>query len=226
MATVKALRALGVSKTFTEGPVTVPVLRDICLEVDAGEIVALEGPSGSGKTTLLLVFGCILTPSSGRVIIGGQEVDSSKPSLLAELRRQHIGFVFQQFNLISSLNVLENVEYALNIKGQHGPDARRRAEELLVSVEMGDRLAFYPSDLSGGQKQRVAIARALAAEPTFICADEPTANLDSRIGLQTLELFRDLARRHGRGVLIATHDPNVGKIVDRKVVMREGRLHG
>jgi putative ABC transport system ATP-binding protein len=219
-----ALEAREVSKTFREGRETVAVLRDASLQVERGEVVALEGPSGSGKTTLLSILGCILTPSSGRVIVDGEEIDARYPQRLPAIRRRSIGFVFQQFNLFPALTARENVEYALNIKGRRGRTARLDAEQALADVGLTDRRDFLPRDLSGGQKQRVAIARALAGEPTILLADEPTANLDSQVGGQILELFRDLAKRDQRALLIVTHDPKVRSIADRVVQIRDGHL--
>src|SRR5262249_13712627 len=154
----------------------VAVLHGISLALAAGEVVALEGPSGSGKTTLLSILGCILTPSSGRVLVEGESVDPEDPRRLPEIRKRSIGFVFQQFNLFPALPARENVESALNVKGVRGAEAREEAERALHQVDLGDRLEFLPRDLSGGQKQRVAIARALAGSPAVLLADEPTAN--------------------------------------------------
>jgi putative ABC transport system ATP-binding protein len=224
IATDHALSARDVTKVFREGRETVQVLRGISLEVARGEVVALEGPSGSGKTTLLSILGCILTPTGGEVVVDGERVDPRRPDRLPAIRRRSIGFVFQQFNLFPALTARENVEYALNIKGRRGREARRAAEQALAEVGLEDRRDFLPRDLSGGQKQRVAIARALAGEPSILLADEPTANLDSQVGTQVLEMFRDLAKRDRRALLIVTHDPKVRAIADRVVQIRDGRL--
>jgi putative ABC transport system ATP-binding protein len=199
----------------------VPVLRGASIEVQRGEIVSLEGPSGSGKTTFLSILGCILTPTTGEVAIEGAPVD---PKRLAEIRRKSIGFVFQQFNLFPALTALENVEFALNVKRVRGEAAHTEAERVLDAVGLGDRKDFLPRDLSGGQKQRVAIARALAGHPTLLLADEPTANLDSQVGTQVLEMFRDLAKREDRALLIVTHDPKVRQVADRVLQISDGRL--
>jgi len=220
----KVIDAEQVVKVFDEGAHKVEVLRGVSLQVSAGEVVALEGPSGSGKTTLLSILGCILTPTSGRITVAGETVDSSRPERLRDVRRRSIGFVFQQYNLFPALSALENVEYALNVKGATGREARAQAQGALERVGLGDRLHFLPRDLSGGQKQRVAIARALAGSPQVILADEPTANLDSAVGAQVLELFRDLAKAESKGVLIVTHDPKVRAIADRVVGIHDGRL--
>ncbi|HLA78852.1 MAG TPA: ABC transporter ATP-binding protein [Vicinamibacteria bacterium] len=220
----RVLEARDVVKVFDEGSQKVEVLRGVSLEVAAGEVVALEGPSGSGKTTLLSIMGLILTPTSGKVTVAGETPNGGGPARLRELRRRAIGFVFQQFNLFPALTALENVEYALNVKGLAGSAAREEARRTLAAVGLSDRLAFLPRDLSGGQKQRVAIARALAGSPQVLLADEPTANLDSAAGMQILELFRDLAKAEGKGLVIVTHDPKVRTVADRVVGIRDGRL--
>jgi putative ABC transport system ATP-binding protein len=218
------LQARDVVKTFREGRETVSVLRGVSLDLSAGEVVALEGPSGSGKTTFLSILGCILTPTEGEIVIDGQRVDPARPGQLPAIRRKSIGFVFQQFNLFPALTAVENVEYALNVKGVRGPAARREAEELLAMVGMTERRDFLPRDLSGGQKQRVAIARAFCNTPSVLLADEPTANLDSQVGGQVLELFRRLAHEQGRALLIVTHDPRVRSICDRVLRIADGLL--
>jgi putative ABC transport system ATP-binding protein len=220
----QVLAAEDVVKVFEEGAQKVEVLRGVSLEVAAGEVVALEGPSGSGKTTLLSIMGCILTATSGRVMVAGQTVDPHRPDHLRDVRRRSIGFVFQQYNLFPALTALENVEYSLNVKGVRGGEAHSEAQRVLERVGLSDRLHFLPRDLSGGQKQRVAIARALAGSPQVILADEPTANLDSAVGVQVLELFRDLAKTESTGLLVVTHDPKVRAVADRVVGIRDGRL--
>ena len=219
---MSVLEATNVTKSFREGSESVAVLKGASLALDRGEIVALEGPSGSGKTTFLTILGCMLTPTSGRVAIDGREVDPNRPDLLPEFRRESIGFVFQQFNLFPALTARENVEYALNLKGRYGRSARREAERLLEAVGLSERRGFLPSDLSGGQKQRVAIARALAGSAPVLLADEPTANLDSQVGTQVLDLFRRLAKDEQRALLIVTHDPKVRGVADRVVQIRDG----
>jgi putative ABC transport system ATP-binding protein len=214
----------GVTKVFEEGSQRVEVLRGVSLDVQEGEVVALEGPSGSGKTTLLSIIGCILTPTTGEVSVAGRRVKLDDPSSLRAVRRESIGFVFQQYNLFPALTALENVEYALNVKGAHGRTAHQEAHRVLERVGLGDRKGFLPRDLSGGQKQRVAIARALAGSPRVILADEPTANLDTAVGTQVLELFRTLAKDERKGLVIVTHDPKVRDVADRVVGIRDGRL--
>lgn len=222
---MSVLLAEGVTKEFREGRgETVAVLRGASLALERGEVVALEGPSGSGKTTFLSILGCILTPTGGRVVVDGEEIDPKRPGRLPEIRKKSIGFVFQQFNLFPALTAVENVEYALNVKGLKGRAARQEAERSLEAVGLADRLRFLPRDLSGGQKQRVAIARALAGGPPILLADEPTANLDSQAGAQVLEMFRDLAKREDRALLIVTHDPKVRAITDRVLQIQDGRV--
>jgi putative ABC transport system ATP-binding protein len=215
------LQATSVEKHFQEGRETIAVLKGIDFYAERGEIVSLEGPSGSGKTTFLSILGCILTPSSGAVVIDGRPVTANR---LPEIRKRSLGFVFQQFNLFPSLTALENVEYALNVKGMKGGDARREAERVIDAVGLGDRQNFLPRELSGGQKQRVAIARALAGNAPILLADEPTANLDSVVGTQVLQMFRDLAKKENRALVIVTHDPKVRDIADRVVKIHDGRL--
>ncbi|HYO52466.1 ABC transporter ATP-binding protein [Archangium sp.] len=220
------LEAHAITKTFQEGHETVTVLRGATLALEQGEIVTLEGPSGSGKTTLLSIIGCILTPTSGRLVVEGEEVDIRRRERLPEIRKRSVGFVFQQYNLFPALTAVENVEFALNIKGQRGREARQEAERVLHAVGLGDRMNFLPRELSGGQKQRVALARALAGHPPILLADEPTANLDSEVGGQVLRMFHELAKRENRALLIVTHDPKVRTIADRVLRIANGCLAG
>jgi len=224
MRTVLAVER--VTKVFEEGRQRVEVLKGITMDVSAGEVVALEGPSGSGKTTLLSIAGCILSPTSGEVEVAGTRVRRTDGAGLREVRRRSIGFVFQQYNLFPALSALENVEYSLNVRGVGGRAAREEAERVLDRVGLGDRRHFLPEDLSGGQKQRVAIARALAGSPPVVLADEPTANLDTSVGAQVLDLFRELTKGGQKGVLVVTHDPKVRRIADRVVGIRDGVLVG
>jgi len=217
------LQASSIEKHFTEGRESVPVLRGIDFEVERGEIVSLEGPSGSGKTTFLSILGCILTASRGEVVVDGRRVDE-RAGTLADIRRRSLGFVFQQFNLFPSLTALENVEYALNVKGVKGNAAHAEAVRVIEAVGLAGRKDYLPRDLSGGQKQRVAIARALAGNAPILLADEPTANLDSAVGTQVLEMFRTLAKQENRALVIVTHDPKVRNVADRVVKIHDGRL--
>jgi putative ABC transport system ATP-binding protein len=218
------LQANDIYKEFSEGEEVISVLNGVSLALQQGEIVSLEGPSGSGKTTLLSILGCIMTATAGDVIVEEQPIDSDDPRLLQETRKRSIGFVFQQYNLIPALTALENVEYALNIKGMQGAEARAEAERVMEEVGLAEKCDAPPRDLSGGQKQRVAIARALAGRSPILLVDEPTANLDSQTSDQILELFRRLARSENRAVLVVTHDPKVRNVVDRVLTIRDGRL--
>jgi putative ABC transport system ATP-binding protein len=215
------LHARNIEKHFTEGRESVPVLRGIDFEVERGEIVSLEGPSGSGKTTFLSILGCILTPTRGEVVVDGERVS---PRRLSAIRKKSLGFVFQQFNLFPALTAVENVEYALNVKGVRGAAAHAEAERVIDAVGLAERKHFLPRDMSGGQKQRVAIARALAGDAPILLADEPTANLDAASGAEVLEMFRALAKRENRSLVIVTHDPKVRAIADRVVRIADGRL--
>lgn len=199
-------------------------LRGVSVEIRAGEMVAVMGPSGSGKSTFMTILGCLDTPTAGRYLLEGRDVSSLEDDALSAIRHRRIGFVFQQFNLFPALTALENVEYALNVKGMKGPAARAEALTVLDAVGLRDRRDFLPRDLSGGQKQRVAVARALAGRPPILLADEPTANLDSQVGMQVLEMFRELAKRENRALLIVTHDHKVRSIADRVVSIRDGQL--
>jgi putative ABC transport system ATP-binding protein len=222
MDTAIAVRDL--TKTYESGEAAVQALREVDLDVARGEVVLLMGPSGSGKTTLLSIMGCILLPTSGSVRIGGREVTRLSEKELPRVRLDHIGFIFQGFNLFPTLTAAENVELALDLKGIRGKVARRRAGELLEQVGLSDKCNTFPSDLSGGQKQRVAIARALAGEPDIILADEPTAALDSHSGRTVIEMLRNLARQRGRAVAIVTHDSRTLEFGDRIVHIEDGRI--
>ena len=209
-------------KTYSEGEARVTALRGVDLDVHAGEIVMLMGPSGSGKTTLLSIMGAILTATSGSVQVSGREVVGLNQKQLPAIRLEHIGFVFQGFNLFPTLTAGENVELMLDLKGIRGAQAKNRAQELLEQVGLGEKYKSFPNDLSGGQKQRVAIARALAGDPQIILADEPTAALDSQTGRIVMQMMKDLAHKRDRAVVIVTHDPRVAEFADRTVHIEDG----
>jgi len=215
------LEAIEVRKTYREGGRAYEILKGVDLQVQFGEIVALEGRSGSGKTTLLSILGCILQPCSGRVILEGREID---PETAVTARREYLGFVFQHCNLIPALSAIHEVSYVLRLKGWRARASREEASRLLDLVGLNDRKLHFPSDLSGGEKQRVAIARAMAGSPPLMLADEPTANLDSETAGEILDLFRQVARRHNRALLVVTHDQAVRTIADRVYKLEDGRL--
>jgi putative ABC transport system ATP-binding protein len=221
-----AIAVRRLTKTYTEGNTGTLALRGVDLDVRRGEVLMLMGPSGSGKTTLLSIMGCILTASSGSVQIAGTEITQLKEKQLPAIRLEHIGFVFQGFNLFPTLTARENVELMLDLKGVAARSAKKRAAELLDQVGLGDKHDTFPSDLSGGQKQRVAIARALAGEPGIILADEPTAALDSHTGQNVMEMMSELAHKRGRAVVIVTHDARVLSFADRIVKIEDGAIAG
>jgi putative ABC transport system ATP-binding protein len=212
------------TKIYSEGAAGVPALRGIDLSIHPGEMVMLIGPSGSGKTTLLSIMGCILSPTGGSVQIAGKEVSNLSQKSLAGIRLEHIGFVFQGFNLFPTLTAGENVELMLDLKGIRGTSARARAQSLLEQVGIGEKYDTFPADLSGGQKQRVAIARALAGEPDILLADEPTAALDSQTGRNVMEMVSELAHQDGRAVVIVTHDLRLLEFADRSVSIEDGLI--
>lgn len=219
-----AVSVRGVTKTFVEGVNTIPVLHGVDLDVEQGEVVLLMGPSGSGKTTLISIMGCILRATSGSIRIAGTEVSQLSERDLPRVRLQQIGFVFQGFNLFPTLTVGENVELALELKGYPLSRSKPEARQLLEQVELAHKYDAFPSDLSGGQKQRVAIARALAGSPGLILADEPTAALDSHSGRNVMQMLQDLAHKHGRAVVVVTHDSRVLEFADRIVRMEDGKI--
>ncbi len=219
-----AIEVRELTKKYDEGATGTLALRGIDLDVQAGELLMLMGPSGSGKTTLLSIMGCILTATSGSVRVAGREVVGLREKELPMLRLEHIGFVFQGFNLFPTLTAGENVELMLDLKGVPAAKAKQRAEELLDQVGLAEKYASFPADLSGGQKQRIAIARALAGDPGIILADEPTAALDSHTGQTVMEMMSDLAHKRGRAVVIVTHDSRVLHFADRIVRIEDGAV--
>jgi putative ABC transport system ATP-binding protein len=217
-----ALVARDLTKTFGDGDLAVTAVRGVDLEVARGEVVLIMGPSGSGKTTLLSMLGGMLSPSSGSVTVDGIDLSRARQRDLPRLRARHFGFVFQDFNLLAALTAVENVELACNLAGVTGTAAHARARDLLERFGLGARLEFRPAKLSGGEQQRVALARALANGPQVLLADEPTANLDSKIGHEVARLLRALAQDEGRSVLVVSHDSRLKEIADRVLWLEDG----
>jgi len=212
----------GLTKTYGSGVAEVTALGGIDLTVDEGQFVAVMGPSGCGKSTLLNLLGGLDTPTSGTVAIGGETLGDLPDDRITELRRRHIGFVFQFFNLIPVLNAVENAALPLRLDGNAKADATAR--EWLERVGLGDRLTNRPDQLSGGQQQRVAIARALSTDPALILADEPTGNLDSRSAGEVAELLQRVSTEWERTVLMVTHDPRIASYARRLVLMKDGQI--
>ena len=202
----------------------VVALDHVSLTVEPGEFIAVMGPSGSGKSTLLNLMGCLDVPTTGKIYFSGQDISRLGDDDLTRLRRDHIGFVFQQFNLIPLLSALENVEYPLILKGRQTGD-RERAAEVLRAVGITEtHFTHKPGELSGGQQQRVAIARALANDPDFLLCDEPTGNLDTKTGTAIMDLIARMNREEGKTVVMVTHDPRMTEYADRTVRIVDGRL--
>lgn len=210
-------------KSYAMGEVDVPVLKDINLHVKPHEFVAIVGPSGSGKSTLMNIIGCLDVPDRGDYILDGSYVDNCTEDELSDIRGTKIGFIFQQFNLLSDLTAYENVEMPLLYHKISKAERRERVMKTLEQVGLADRMNHKPSQLSGGQQQRVAIARVLAAQPSIILADEPTGNLDSTSGMEIMSIIKDLWRQ-GNTIVLITHDMNIANQAQRKVYVRDGRL--
>ena len=218
------IRINDVSKHFGSGDNLTYALKNITLSVDRGEVLMLMGPSGSGKTTLLSIMGCILQPNSGTLTINGVEATGLSARKLGALRLEHLGFIFQEYNLFPTLSVVDNILVALHLRGVKGTEARKRARTALESVGLGDKADAMPETMSGGQKQRLAIARALAGRPSIILADEPTAALDSANGKMIVELMTELAHERNHCVVMVTHDPRTIGYADRMLTIEDGTL--
>lgn len=223
-APLRAIDARQVTKVFGQGALAFRALTDVDFAVDAGELVMLVGPSGSGKTTLLSIIGCVLTATSGEVELFGQPIAHLRERQLPAFRSALIGFIFQGHNLLSSLTARDNVAMVSRLRGQHRAAANREAEQLLARVGLSDKLKSYPAQLSGGQQQRVAVARALAGAPPLLLADEPTAALDAKTGLEVTELLVALCRERGTTIVIVTHDNRIFHLADRIVGIEDGRI--
>jgi len=212
-----------VSRVYRMGPVDVPALADVSLQIDSGEFVAIVGPSGSGKSTMMNILGCLDRPTHGSYHLAGAPVAELDDDSLARLRSRTIGFVFQSYNLLPRTTALENVATPLLYQGVRRTERLRRARATLERLGLGDRVDHEPTELSGGQQQRVAVARALVTEPALILADEPTGNLDSHAGAEVTALLREL-HRSGRTVVLITHDVDVAATADRQIHLLDGRL--
>ena len=213
-----------VTRVYKIGDVETQALRGVNLSIENGEFTALVGPSGSGKTTLLQMIGCLDQPSSGSVWVNGHDVTRLNRNQRADMRKGHIGFIFQFFALIPTLTAYENIEMPLLLNGTSAAERKARVEELLKAVDLADRAQNRPDQMSGGQQQRVAIARALATKPALILADEPTANLDTVNGEQVMEIMTRLNQETGVTFVFATHDPRVIKYARRVVTLRDGLI--
>jgi putative ABC transport system ATP-binding protein len=212
-----------IKKIYQMGKVKVEALRGVSFYIHKGEFVAIMGPSGSGKSTLMHIIGCLDQPTEGNFIIGGKDVSKLNDDKLAEIRNKSIGFVFQQFNLLSRTSILHNVEIPLIYAGQKSKQRRKLAMQVLESVGLGDRVKHKPSEISGGEKQRAAIARALVNNPLIILADEPTGNLDTKTGEEIMKIFYKL-HQQGNTVIMVTHEAEVAKHARRIIHLRDGLI--
>ncbi len=218
------VEARGIVKVLGDAPNQVKVLKGVDLDLNAGELTLMMGPSGSGKTTLLSILGCILSPTEGQLTVAGHPTQGMSKEGLADLRRRHVGFVFQGYNLVPTLTAVENVMLALDLRDINGPEAHDMAAEALEQVGLAHRIKASPSKMSGGEKQRVAIARSLAGSPSVILADEPTAALDGTNGRAVMELLAQVAQDTNRAVLAVTHDHRTLEFADRIVRIDDGRI--
>jgi putative ABC transport system ATP-binding protein len=218
------VQAREVEKKLGSGAGEVQALRGVDFSLRRGELTLLMGPSGSGKTTLLLILGCMLAPSSGEVTVGGASTSKAGKEELAKIRRDHIGFVFQSYHLFPTLTASQNVQLALDIRGERGQAAVEKSREALKMVGLEQKRNSLPLELSGGEQQRVAIARAIVAKPSAILADEPTAALDGANGHTIMRILASIAHERGSAVLVVTHDPRVVPFADRIVQIEDGRL--
>ena len=217
------IRTENLTKVYRMGDAEVYALHDVNLEIKEGEFIAIIGPSGSGKSTLLNMIGCLDTPTSGAVFIDGIDTGKLSENKLAEIRREKIGFIFQQFNLVHTLNALENVALPMFFAGVKRETRLKRAEELLANVGLGDRIYHKPSEMSGGEQQRVAIARALSNDPEVVIGDEPTGNVDTETGNTIMDILEGL-NKEGRTIIVVTHDAEIAARAGRTKRMRDGRV--
>ena len=218
------IQTMGVVRTFGRGSSAVHALKGADLSVPPGRLVALKGRSGSGKTTLINMLGALDRPTEGAVYFMGKEISGLPEKERNELRRKHIGLIFQSFALVPLMSAYENVEFGMRIAGVEAKQFKEKAEEALEYVGLKARMRHRPYELSGGEQQRVAIARAIAHSPQLILADEPTAELDSRMGLQVMKLFKDLVQKQGVTIIMTTHDPAIMEIVDQVYALEDGKI--
>jgi len=216
----------GIVKELGQGAGKIVAVKGVDIELRPGELTLLMGPSGSGKTTLLSILGCILSPTKGTVTVAGTPTLGLSPERLATLRREHIGYIFQSYNLFPTLNALENVRIALDVAGIKGAQAISQAKQALRDVGLGHKFESFPANLSGGEKQRVAVARAIASAPSIVLADEPTAALDSENGHGVMKLLAEIARSQNRSILVVTHDPRTLGYADRVIRIEDGLIVG
>lgn len=211
-------------KIYKLGKLDLAVLKEINLAINPGSFITIMGPSGSGKSTLMYMIGCLDVPTKGKVFLDGKDVSKFSENQLAEIRGKKIGFVFQQFNLLSSLSAVENVAIPMVFQGIPEPERKEKAKKLLLSLDLKERLSHRPSELSGGERQRVAIARALVNDPEIIIADEPTGNLDSLTGKMIMEVLADLHRKQGKTIVVVTHDSKIADYSKQIVNIEDGEI--
>lgn len=218
------IEAVKVTKSYGRGTTRVEALRNVDLTLRSGELTVLNGPSGTGKTTLLSILGCMLTPTSGLLRVCGASTRDARPEQLAMIRRRHIGFVFQSYHLFPTLTAAENVQIALDVRGERGTAAVTKSAEMLSAVGLSGKLKSFPRELSGGEQQRVAIARAVVAAPSAVLADEPTAALDAENGRAIMKILGWVARERNRAVLVVSHDPRLFDFADRVLHIEDGAI--
>ena len=211
-------------KIYQLGKVELTVLREINLEINPGAFVTIMGPSGSGKSTLLHIIGCLDLPTKGKIFLQGKDISKLSEDDLAQIRGKRIGFVFQQFNLLPNLTAIENVMLPMVFQGTPQEKRKKRAKELLTSLDLEKRVFHKPSELSGGEQQRIAIARALANDPEIIVADEPTGNLDSTTGTMIMEILINLHQKEKKTIIVVTHDPNIAGYTEEIINIKDGQI--
>jgi putative ABC transport system ATP-binding protein len=223
-ASKPVIRLENVFKTYDLGEIQVQALRGVSLEISEGEFVAVMGPSGSGKSTIMNILGCLDRPTKGRYFLDGVDVSGMSKTELARIRNRKLGFVFQQFNLLSRTSALENVELPTVYAGISPEERTKRAKEALARVGLAERAGHHPSQLSGGQQQRVAIARGLVNRPSILLADEPTGNLDSRTSVEIMDILQTLNNEQGLTIILVTHEPDIAQYARRNLLFRDGKL--